>query len=81
MPLADTAQLAQIEALERDAIVRSLQENSGGKAAAADALGMSRATTTARSRGSASPEETRLPASPAQYAITNVVSACALRPR
>ena len=36
--------LTQIEALERDAIVRSLQENRGSKAAAADALGMSRAT-------------------------------------
>ena len=36
--------LTQIEALERDAIVRSLQENGGSKAAAADALGMSRAT-------------------------------------
>ena len=36
--------LTQIEALERDAIVRSLQENAGSKAAAADALGMSRAT-------------------------------------
>lgn len=36
--------LTQIEALERDAIVRSLQENSGSKAAAAAALGMSRAT-------------------------------------
>ena len=36
--------LTQIEALERDAIVRSLQENGGSKAAAADALGLSRAT-------------------------------------
>jgi transcriptional regulator of acetoin/glycerol metabolism len=36
--------LTQIEALERDAIVRSLQENGGSKGAAADALGMSRAT-------------------------------------
>ena len=36
--------LTQIEALERDAIVRSLQENSDSKAAAAAALGMSRAT-------------------------------------
>ena len=36
--------LTQIEALERDAIVRSLQENGGSKAAAAGALGMSRAT-------------------------------------
>lgn len=36
--------LTQLEALERDAIVRSLQENSGSKADAAEALGMSRAT-------------------------------------
>jgi sigma-54 dependent transcriptional regulator, acetoin dehydrogenase operon transcriptional activator AcoR len=36
--------LTQIEALERDAIVRCLQENRGSKGAAADALGMSRAT-------------------------------------
>ncbi|MEU7765278.1 helix-turn-helix domain-containing protein [Nocardia sp. NPDC049190] len=36
--------LTRIEALERDAIVRSLQENSGNKAEAAAALGMSRAT-------------------------------------
>ncbi|MEU7628880.1 helix-turn-helix domain-containing protein [Nocardia sp. NPDC049220] len=36
--------LSRIEALERDAIVRSLQENSGNKAEAAAALGMSRAT-------------------------------------
>jgi transcriptional regulator of acetoin/glycerol metabolism len=36
--------LTQIEALERDAIVRSLQENGGNKADAANALGMSRAT-------------------------------------
>jgi sigma-54 dependent transcriptional regulator, acetoin dehydrogenase operon transcriptional activator AcoR len=36
--------LTQIEALERDAIVRSLQENGGNKADAAKALGMSRAT-------------------------------------
>jgi transcriptional regulator of acetoin/glycerol metabolism len=36
--------LTQLEALERDAIVRSLQENSGSKAEAAEALGMSRAT-------------------------------------
>ena len=36
--------LSQIEALERDAIVRSLQENGGNKAEAAVALGMSRAT-------------------------------------
>jgi transcriptional regulator of acetoin/glycerol metabolism len=36
--------LSQIEALERDAIVRSLQENGGNKAEAAAALGMSRAT-------------------------------------
>lgn len=36
--------LTQIEALERDAIVRSLQENSDSKVAAAAALGMSRAT-------------------------------------
>ncbi|WP_433722300.1 sigma-54-dependent Fis family transcriptional regulator [Nocardia sp. CA-129566] len=36
--------LSRIEALERDAIVRSLQENGGNKAEAAAALGMSRAT-------------------------------------
>lgn len=36
--------LSQLEALERDAIVRSLQENGGSKADAAEALGMSRAT-------------------------------------
>ena len=36
--------LTQIEALERDAIVRSLQDNGGDKQAAARALGMSRAT-------------------------------------
>ncbi|WP_307787043.1 sigma-54-dependent Fis family transcriptional regulator [Mycolicibacterium mengxianglii] len=36
--------LTQIEALERDAIVRSLQENAGSKIDAAEALGMSRAT-------------------------------------
>ncbi len=36
--------LTPLEALERDAIVRSLQENSGNKAVAAEALGMSRAT-------------------------------------
>jgi sigma-54 dependent transcriptional regulator, acetoin dehydrogenase operon transcriptional activator AcoR len=36
--------LTQLEALERDAIVRSLQENRGSKADAAEALGMSRAT-------------------------------------
>lgn len=36
--------LSQLEALERDAIVRSLAENSGNKADAAEALGMSRAT-------------------------------------
>jgi transcriptional regulator of acetoin/glycerol metabolism len=36
--------LSQIESLERDAIVRSLQENGGNKADAAQALGMSRAT-------------------------------------
>jgi transcriptional regulator of acetoin/glycerol metabolism len=36
--------LTQMEALERDAIVRSLQENGGNKQAAARALGMSRAT-------------------------------------
>ncbi len=36
--------LTQIEALERDAIVRSLDENSGNKLEAALALGMSRAT-------------------------------------
>jgi sigma-54 dependent transcriptional regulator, acetoin dehydrogenase operon transcriptional activator AcoR len=36
--------LTQLEALERDAIVRSLQENSDSKVAAAAALGMSRAT-------------------------------------
>ena len=33
-----------MEALERDAIVRSLQENAGNKADAAESLGMSRAT-------------------------------------
>ena len=37
-------QLTQMEALERDAIVRSLQDNAGDKQAAARALGMSRAT-------------------------------------
>lgn len=36
--------LTRLEALERDAIVRSLQENCGNKAVAAEALGMSRAT-------------------------------------
>jgi transcriptional regulator of acetoin/glycerol metabolism len=36
--------LTQIEALERDAIVRSLEENGGNKSDAAQALGMSRAT-------------------------------------
>jgi transcriptional regulator of acetoin/glycerol metabolism len=36
--------LTQMEALERDAIVRSLQENGGKKQEAARALGMSRAT-------------------------------------
>ena len=36
--------LTQLEALERDAIVRSLQENGGNKADAAETLGMSRAT-------------------------------------
>ena len=36
--------LTQLEALERDAIVRSLQENGGSKADAAEALGVSRAT-------------------------------------
>jgi transcriptional regulator of acetoin/glycerol metabolism len=36
--------LTQIEALERDAIVRSLRENGGNKTDAANALGMSRAT-------------------------------------
>jgi transcriptional regulator of acetoin/glycerol metabolism len=34
----------QMEALERDAIVRSLQDNGGNKQEAARALGMSRAT-------------------------------------
>jgi transcriptional regulator of acetoin/glycerol metabolism len=37
-------ELTQMEALERDAIVRSLEENSGNKLEAALALGMSRAT-------------------------------------
>lgn len=36
--------LSPLEALQRDAIVRSLQENSGKRADAAEALGMSRAT-------------------------------------
>ncbi|MBS1692057.1 MAG: siderophore-interacting protein [Actinobacteria bacterium] len=36
--------LTQLESLERDAIVRSLRENGGSKADAAEALGMSRAT-------------------------------------
>jgi transcriptional regulator of acetoin/glycerol metabolism len=36
--------LTRLEALERDAIVRSLQENAGSKSDAAEALGMSRAT-------------------------------------
>ncbi len=36
--------LTQLEALERDAIVRSLRDNGGSKAEAAEALGMSRAT-------------------------------------
>jgi transcriptional regulator of acetoin/glycerol metabolism len=36
--------LTQMEALERDAIVRSLQDNGGDKKEAARALGMSRAT-------------------------------------
>jgi transcriptional regulator of acetoin/glycerol metabolism len=36
--------LTRLEAMERDAIVRSLSENNGDKAEAAEALGMSRAT-------------------------------------
>lgn len=36
--------LTRLEAMERDAIVRSLSENEGNKADAAEALGMSRAT-------------------------------------
>lgn len=36
--------LTRLEAMERDAIVRSLSENDGDKAMAAEALGMSRAT-------------------------------------
>ena len=36
--------LTRLEAMERDAIVRSLSENEGNKAEAAEALGMSRAT-------------------------------------
>ena len=36
--------LTQLEALERDAIVRSLEDNGGNKKAAASALGISRAT-------------------------------------
>jgi transcriptional regulator of acetoin/glycerol metabolism len=36
--------LTRLEAMERDAIVRSLSENDGKKAEAAEALGMSRAT-------------------------------------
>ena len=36
--------LTQLEALERDAIVRRLQDNGGNKRDAARALGMSRAT-------------------------------------
>jgi len=36
--------LTQMEALERDAIVRSLQDNGGDNQEAARALGMSRAT-------------------------------------
>ncbi|WP_228001908.1 sigma-54-dependent Fis family transcriptional regulator [Nocardia australiensis] len=36
--------LTRLEALERDAIVRSLQDNAGDKLAAAQALGISRAT-------------------------------------
>jgi transcriptional regulator of acetoin/glycerol metabolism len=36
--------LSRLEAMERDAIVRSLSENDGDKAEAAEALGMSRAT-------------------------------------
>jgi transcriptional regulator of acetoin/glycerol metabolism len=36
--------LTQLEALERDAIVRSLQDHGGNKQEAARALGMSRAT-------------------------------------
>lgn len=36
--------LTQMESLERDAIVRSLAENAGNKAVAAESLGMSRAT-------------------------------------
>lgn len=38
------SKLTQMEALERDAIVRSLQDNGGNKQEAARALGMSRAT-------------------------------------
>jgi sigma-54 dependent transcriptional regulator, acetoin dehydrogenase operon transcriptional activator AcoR len=41
---ATRRKLTQMEALERDAIVRSLEENSGNKLEAALALGMSRAT-------------------------------------
>ncbi|OKA13606.1 hypothetical protein BS618_16795, partial [Rhodococcus erythropolis] len=36
--------LSPIEALKRDAIIRSLEETGGDKQATADALGMSRAT-------------------------------------
>ena len=36
--------LTRLEAIERDAIVRSLSENDRNKAEAAKALGMSRAT-------------------------------------
>ena len=42
--------LTQIEALQRDAIVRSLEENDGNKREAALALGMSRATIYRRMR-------------------------------
>ena len=38
------AKLTQMEALERDAIVRSLEDNANNKLQAAIALGMSRAT-------------------------------------
>lgn len=48
--------LTRLEALERDPIVRSLSENDGSKADAADALGMSRATIYRKIKDFVSPE-------------------------
>jgi hypothetical protein len=48
--------LTQMEALERDAIVRSLEDNANNKLQAAIALGMSRATIYRKMRDWASPD-------------------------